>query len=408
MKLKLSLKNILPGIFLIGFNIGTGSVTAMSKAGADFGMSLLWTLVISCIFTFVLIHIFGKFTIVSGLTSLHAIRKNIHPAVAIFFLIALGVNVSGSIIGVMGIVCDVLHEWSKDWIQGGISSLAWSISITIFVIILIMIGNSRFFQKALSVLVGIMAVSFILNAIFMFPSIKEIMQGLIPKIPETQDASISGYLIAASMVGTTVAPVIFVARSILVRDEGWALKDLGIQKKDALVSASMIFIIGASIMASAAGTLHVQGISLINAKDMVQLLKPVAGIFAVNIFVLGITAAGISSQFPNIFIVPWIISDYKGVRVDMKSRTVRLIVIGMASLGIIVPLFNAQPIWVMVASQALGAILLPVTVGSIIFLSNSKKLMGEHRPGLAQNIILGTIFIFSIIMCTIGIYGLIN
>jgi manganese transport protein len=31
----------LPGIFLLGFNIGTGSVTAMAKAGASYGMSLL-------------------------------------------------------------------------------------------------------------------------------------------------------------------------------------------------------------------------------------------------------------------------------------------------------------------------------------------------------------------------------
>jgi hypothetical protein len=31
----------LPGIFLLGFNIGTGSVTAMTKAGATYGMSLL-------------------------------------------------------------------------------------------------------------------------------------------------------------------------------------------------------------------------------------------------------------------------------------------------------------------------------------------------------------------------------
>ena len=97
MKLNATIKKILPGIFLIGFNIGTGSVTAMIKAGADFGMAMLWALVLSCLFTFFLIHMFGKFTIASGQTFLQAIRKNIHPSIAIFFLVALGVNVSGSI-----------------------------------------------------------------------------------------------------------------------------------------------------------------------------------------------------------------------------------------------------------------------------------------------------------------------
>jgi Mn2+/Fe2+ NRAMP family transporter len=36
------LRSIMPGIFLIGYNIGTGSLTAMSKAGANYGMDLLW------------------------------------------------------------------------------------------------------------------------------------------------------------------------------------------------------------------------------------------------------------------------------------------------------------------------------------------------------------------------------
>ena len=141
---------------------------------------------------------------------------------------------------------------------------------------------------------------------------------------------------------------------------------------------------------------------------MVHILKPLAGVGGVTIFVIGITAAAISSQFPNIFVVPWVISDYKGEKVDMKSTTVRIIVICMAVLGIAVPLFNARPIWVMVASQALNAILLPLTVGSIMYLVNSKKLMGELKATPIQNLVFGVILIFALIMGGAGIYGLIN
>jgi Mn2+/Fe2+ NRAMP family transporter len=141
---------------------------------------------------------------------------------------------------------------------------------------------------------------------------------------------------------------------------------------------------------------------------MVHILKPLAGAAGVAIFVIGITAAAISSQFPNIFVVPWVISDYKGEKVDMKSKTVRIIVICMAVLGIAVPLFHAKPIWVMVASQALNAILLPLTVGSIMYLANSKKLMGELKATTTQNLVFGVILIFALIMGGAGIYGLIN
>jgi Mn2+/Fe2+ NRAMP family transporter len=309
--------------------------------------------------------------------------------------------------GVMGIASDVLQEWSGEWLKTGISSLIWASAITLLIIILFLLGNYDTFKKALSIMVGLMALSFIANAIIMFPSLGEIAQGMIPRVPEGNAGS-SAFFVVAGMVGTTVAPVIFVVRSILVRNEGWSRSDMKTQRTDAMVSASMMFVISAAIMASAAGTLHMQGITLIHTKDMVHILKPIAGSMGVAIFVLGITAAAISSQFPNIFVVPWIIGDYQGKRADMKSPAVRAIVIGMAILGIAVPLFNAQPIWVMVASQALNAILLPVTVLCIIYLSNSRKLMGDLRVTVRENLVFGVILIFSLFMSAAGVFGLIN
>ena len=76
----------LPGIFLLGFNIGTGSVTAMAKAGATYGMSLLWTIVASCLATFFMINVYGRFTLVTGETALQAFRQHIHPLVGLFFI----------------------------------------------------------------------------------------------------------------------------------------------------------------------------------------------------------------------------------------------------------------------------------------------------------------------------------
>jgi len=39
-----------PGIFCIGFTIGTGSITSMTKAGSMYGMQLLWVLSLSAFF----------------------------------------------------------------------------------------------------------------------------------------------------------------------------------------------------------------------------------------------------------------------------------------------------------------------------------------------------------------------
>jgi len=66
----------LPGIFLLGFNIGTGSITTMAKAGADYGMSLLWTIVASCLCTFFMINLYSRYTLVTGETALQAFKKS--------------------------------------------------------------------------------------------------------------------------------------------------------------------------------------------------------------------------------------------------------------------------------------------------------------------------------------------
>ena len=46
-----------PGIFAIGYTIGTGSVTSMIVAGSTYGMQLLWVLLISCLFSGLLMYV---------------------------------------------------------------------------------------------------------------------------------------------------------------------------------------------------------------------------------------------------------------------------------------------------------------------------------------------------------------
>ena len=64
-----------PGLFLIGYNIGTGSVTTMAKSGAEDGMTLFWALVLSALFTYILMVAYGRVTLVTGHTALHNIKS---------------------------------------------------------------------------------------------------------------------------------------------------------------------------------------------------------------------------------------------------------------------------------------------------------------------------------------------
>lgn len=407
--MKKFIHSILPGLFLIGFNIGTGSVTAMAKAGANYGMSLLWAVLISCMVTYYLIQLFGKYTIVTGETALSAFRKHIHPAYSIFLLVALTVNVAGGIMGVMGIVADVLHHWSLGWVEGGVSQLVWAIASVGLVYGIFLIGNTKAFEKALAGMVAFMGVCFFVNFLMMAPSVSSILDGLVPSIPESNSESdTSSYLVVAGMVGTTVSSMVFIVRTTLVKEQGWTVKDFSIQRRDAAVSATLMFVISASIMAAAAGTLHASGLTLNHAKDMIGLLEPVAGVAAVTIFVIGITAAGLSSQFPNTLLLPWLISDFKSEKPDVSKTNFRVLVLVMSLLGLVVPIFQARPVFVMVASQAFAALVLPLTVGGIFYLTSQKSIMQEHVNSTLDKTMLTAIFIFALIMGGVSLNGFIN
>lgn len=380
----------------------------MAKAGANYGMGLLWALILSCFATYFLIKLFGKYTIATGETALAAFRKHIHPSVGLFFIIALTINVSGGIMGVMGIVADVLHEWSLTW-SDGIDQVWWALGAIMLIYFIFLIGNTSTFEKALGLMVAVMGACFFINFLLMMPPLESIASGLIPSIPKEAESSTGGaFLVTAGMVGTTISSMVFIVRTTLVKEQGWTIKDLKIQNRDAAVSATMMFLISASIMAAAAGTLYVMGGSLDSASEMIPLLEPVAGSAAVTIFVLGITAAGLSSQFPNTLLLPWLLCDFFGWKRDMKQPKFRIIVLVMSLMGLVVPLFHARPVFVMVASQAFAVLVLPVTVGSIFFLTSSKKIMGAHVNSKMDNLILVAILLFATGMSIVGIQGFVQ
>jgi len=323
----------LPGIFLLGFNIGTGSVTTMVKAGATYGMSLLWTVLVSCMATYVMIGAYGRYTLVTGETALQAFRKHIHPAVGIFFIVALTAGVSGSVMGVMGIVAEISFEWSKTFIAGGIAPLYWAIFFISLVYFIFWNGRTQIFERSLAVIVAIMAASFVVNFFILMPPPIDIAKGLIPSIPnvpDTQAQAQGPLLLIASMVGP----------------------------------------------------------------------------LATSIFAIGIIAAGVSSQFPNVLMLPWLLCDYQNSPRDMTLSKYRLMVFFISLLGLVVPLFEARPIVVMIVSQAFNVVLLPATVASIAYLGNKKDLMGEHRHSFLTNVSLAAIFVFSLVTSFMGWQGL--
>jgi len=401
--------SLLPGIFLIGYNIGTGSVSSMSKAGANYGLTLLWAVLLSCLATYYLMTLFSRYTMVTGETAIEGFRRHIHPAYAITLIVALGLIILTALVGLLAIVCDVLDQWWQITFEASLHHGIWAVLVSGGIYALLWNGNSQKFERILAVLVSLMGLSFIIAAAISFPGWGAIADGLIPQVPTTAEGSDnSAFVITAGMIGTTVSVFVFLIRTGLVKDKGWKIADLETERRDAAVSATLMFVLSAAVLIAAAGTLHETGFKFNHIAELIPVLEPVYGKAALSIFVIGILAAGISSHLPNLLVIPWLVLDYQGAPRQTNTLRYRMMLLSLSLLAVAGVLTGTRPVFLMLLSQASIAAVLPLTLAGMFFLTSRKNLMGPHRTRGAHWIPQILIMLFALFMSSIAIRGLLE
>ena len=343
----------------------------------------------------------SRLTILSGETLLHLFRRHFGSPVTVLLIVSLAATQLTSIIGVMAIVVDVLREWSGSALGYAVDPLASAVLFTVLLLTLYWVGRHAFFLKVLASLVGVMGIAFFCTAGIVAPEPRELVAGLVPGIPETGNPR----LLVAGMVGTTMASVVLFTRSVLVKEEGWGIRDLPLVTRDSAFSMTALFFINAAIMACAAGTLHRQGQEIEAAIDMVRTLEPLAGPLAAAGFVIGILAAGLSSLFPNYLLGPWMAADFLGIPRNMGRAAFRAMVVGAALFGLVVPVLGGRPVQIMIASQAVSPVAMPLLALFVLVLLNKRDVVGTRRPSAALNAGLAVTVLFSFYMCYVALGG---
>jgi Mn2+/Fe2+ NRAMP family transporter len=404
-RIVLGLSLVGPGLFLIGYNIGTGSITTMAKAGADYGMTLFWALILSCIFTYILMVAYGKLTLVTGRTALHNLKQQYAwgKALSLYIMTAVIIGELLAVMGVMGIVVELLQEGIR--LLFGIEAFSpWIITGILVVMLYYLLWNGHYkrFEKMLTFFVILMGLCFIVVFFLVSPNMVTIVKGMVPSIPNEPGS----FRLIAAMAGTTCSAAVFVVRSTVVAEKGWTIGHLKTEKRDAMVSATMMLFLSGIIMAVSAGTLHVMGLSLDNTVEMIYLFEPLGGKVAALVLILGIAGAGLSTVFPIILIAPWLICDYTGKERNIQSPLFRWLgLIGILfSFGFLV--MAEKPPGLMVFSQAFQACILPAVALPVFFMLSNTKLMKGNGMKTSFRIGLIAVIIFSLITTYFAIIDL--
>ena len=398
--LKAILSVLGPGIFAIGYTIGTGSVTSMAKAGADCGLGLLWVLALSCLFSGVLMEAYGRMAAVTGKTSLQAMRDHLPWGKAFAELVFVGVVLGQytCLGGILTLSAGAIAEM----LGGRVPPFAIAVVLSLSMYALLMIGRYSAFEKILALFVSVMAITFLVSVFVVAPDKATLARAVKPILPTDG----STLLVFAAFVGTTMAAPTFVTRPLIVREKGWTAADLGRQRVDSWFSAAMMFLISGSIVFVATGALWAHGKGVDRILDMAGTLEPLAGKAAVVVFMAGVLAAGLSSIFPILMVVPILLSDYRSGKMETNTPLFRWICLGACTWGLVVPALGGNPISVTITAQISNVFVLPLTILAILYLLNRKDLMGEHRAGVAANAGLGAALAFSLAIAYSGVKAL--
>lgn len=382
-------KNIGPATLIAAAFVGPGTVTVCTLAGANYGYSLLWALLLSVFATIILQEMAARLGLITGKGLPEILRsaisnKIIRVTLIVLVLAAIAVgntayeagNLSG---GVLGLQTIFGAHWYFSLLLGAIAFG------------LLFYGNYKVLEKVLITMVVVMGASFIATAIAIGPDFKEVLQGLFkPQINSDNILTIVG------LIGTTVVPYNLFLHASLV-SEKWNLpSDLSAVRKDTVISVILGGLVSMAIIIAATA---LQGTEVAGGAALASALEPVYGSWATYVFSLGILAAGITSAITAPLAAAYVVKGCLGWKGNMKSWSFRSVWIFILVTGVLFSSIGLKPLDIITFAQIANGLLLPIIAILLLWLVN-QKLLGSFQNKLWQNIMAVIVILIAVILGT--------
>jgi len=341
-------------------------------------MEKSWAMVFSVIATIVLQEMSARVGWVTGSGLGEAINKQFDKGLAryvVFFFIIGAIlignaayeagNLSGGVLGL-----ELLFGEMKWWplLVGAVS------------FILLYLGNYKLIERVLVGLVIIMSISFLITAILVKPDITAVLSGFIPRDIKPN------LLLILGLIGTTVVPYnLFLHASTISKK--WNSEDsIHDLRKENIVAIVVGGIISMLIIITASAT-RGTATEVSNAADLAVQLEPVFGVGAKYLMGVGLMAAGCSSALTAPLAAAYAAQGLFGWEKGEDKIQFKAVWMLILMIGIVVTMTGLKPIPIIRFAQVTNAILLPFIAGYLIYISNSKLILGVYTNKTLRNII---------------------
>jgi Mn2+/Fe2+ NRAMP family transporter len=191
-----------------------------------------------------------------------------------------------------------------------------------------------------------------------------------------------------ALIGTTITPFMQVFVQSSVVEKGMDEEDLPIVRADAIVGTIFACLIAAFIVIATAATLNKNGITeLDSAATAAESLTPFAGVYAKYLFGVGLFGAAMLAMgvlpLATAYSVSEALGFEKGLSRSFREAPIFLgIFTTLIVIGLVVALIpNIPQIRLLLFTQTINGVLLPVLLIAIVSLSSNKEIMGEYANG---------------------------
>jgi Mn2+/Fe2+ NRAMP family transporter len=386
-----------PGVVTAMAGNDAGGISTYSTAGAQFGFTTLWTIPIMCVLLIVVQLTASRMGAVTGKGFAALIRER------------FGIRLT-SLVMLTLVICNVSTVWSE--FAGIASGMAIfgvptyiSVPIAAAGVWLLIIGGSYKRVERIFLVLSFIFVSYIVAAFMAQPDWNAALTATaVPHVLQQSDFM----SLTISMIGTTIAPwMMFNAQSNVV-EKGLGIKDMFSLKVDGISGTIAACLVAWFIIVTTGAVLYPQGIEVNSAADAAGALAPFAGQYAQTLFAIGIIAASFLGAcvlpLTTSFVICEAFGWEAGVSFEWKEaplfNSFITFIILISAVGVLIPNINLMGI--MITSQLINGIILPVLLICMAVISSDRHVMGSYINSRISRILLwATIIIVSALTITL-------
>lgn len=395
-----------PGFITANVDNDSGGILTYSQAGAQFGYTLLWTMLPITIALIVVQEMCARMGVVTGKGLSDMIREEFGLRLTFLLMVVLVVvnytNVVTEFIGIAGSLH--LFHVNKFFSVPVCAALVWFMVVK---------GNYKSTEKIFLV-ASVVYIAYIFAGVLSQPSWHDAILATV-QLPNKTVWHDKAYIYTAiGVVGTTIAPWMqFYLQSSIV-EKGIRVKDYAASRLDVIVGSFFTDIVAWFIVVACAATLFVHGMGAIQvASDAAEAMRPLAGDYAFVLFAFGLFNASLFAASILPLSTSYTVCEGLGLEsgVDKTFREAPFfywlytaLIVGGGATVLILP--DAQLMNFAILSQVLNGVLLPVVIILMLLLINRTDLMGKYKNSRLWNVIAWGTSIIVIGMTFVMLWGM--